>query len=121
MKLCEKIRKLRNNKDWSQVEFSKKLGITPGHVTRLETGKFNPSVEVLKKIAQLFEVSIDYLLDDTLDNEYDVGIKNEPLSDRIKIISSLDPKQQEAIMTIIDSMVKEKKMKEVLTHDLINV
>lgn len=121
MKLYEKIKKLRTQKGLSQAELSKKLGITPGHVTRLETGKFNPSIDVLKNIAILFEVSADYLLDDSLDNEYDIGLKNEPLSERIKTISTLDQKQQDAIITVIDSMIKEKKMKEVLNQNLVNV
>lgn len=117
MKLHEKIKNLRNNKDWSQAELAQKLGLSHGHITRLETGKFNPSTEVLKKISELFDISADFLLDDSTDSEFDIEIKNKPLSERIKLISSLDPKQQEAILTVIDSMVKEKKMKEVLTQN----
>jgi transcriptional regulator with XRE-family HTH domain len=117
MKLHEKIKTFRTQKGLSQAEFAEKIGLSRGHITRLETGKFNPSTDVLKKIAVLFDVSADYLLDDSTDNEYDIDIKNKPLIERIKLISSLDEKQQEAVITIIDSMVKEKKMKEVLTHN----
>jgi transcriptional regulator with XRE-family HTH domain len=116
MKLYEKIKSLRTQKDLSQAELAEKIGLSHGHITRIETGKFNPSTEVLKKIAELFDVSADFLLDDSADNEYDIEVKNKPLAERIKLISSLDDKQQDAIITIIDSMVKEKKMKEVLTQ-----
>lgn len=116
MKLHEKIKNLRTQKGLSQAEFAEKIGLSRGHITRLESGKFNPSTDVLKKIANLFDVSADYLLDDSTDNEYDIDIKNKPLIEKIKLISTLDAKQQEAVITIIDSMVKEKKMKELLTQ-----
>src|SRR5271157_6509836 len=115
MTLHEKIKNLRIKKGLSQAELANEIGLSSGHITRLETGKFNPSTEVLKKLSQIFDISADYLLDDSTDNEYDIDVKNKPLADRIKLVSSLDEKQQEAVITIIDSMVKEKKMKEVLT------
>ena len=118
MELHEKIKTLRTQKGLSQAEFAEKIDLSRGHITRLETGKFNPSTEVLKKIANLFDVSTDFLLDDSSDTPYDIDMKNKPLADRLKLLSSLDEKQQEAIITIIDSMVKEKKMKEVLTNTL---
>ena len=116
MTLHEKIKNLRIKKGLSQAELANEIGLSSGHITRLETGKFNPSTEVLKKLSQIFDISADYLLDDSTDNEYDIDVKNKPLADRIKLVSSLDEKQQEAVITIIDSMVKEKKMKEVLTQ-----
>jgi transcriptional regulator with XRE-family HTH domain len=118
MKLHEKIKSLRVKKGLSQAEMASKIGLSHGHITRLESGKFNPSTEVLKKIADLFDVSTDFMLDDSTNNEYDIDVKNKPLAEKIKLISSLDEKQQEAVITIIDSMVKEKKMKEVLTHSV---
>jgi transcriptional regulator with XRE-family HTH domain len=118
MKLYEKIKTLRNKKGLSQAELADKIDLSHGHITRLETGKFNPSTEVLKKIADLFDVSTDFLLDDSTDNEYDIDVKNRPLAEKIKLISTLDEKQQEAVITIIDSMVKEKRMKDVLTQSV---
>src|SRR4030043_106752 len=47
---------LRNNKGWSQAELADKLSLSHGHITRLETGKFNPSTEVLKKLSLLLDV-----------------------------------------------------------------
>jgi transcriptional regulator with XRE-family HTH domain len=121
MKIYEKIKQLRTSKNLSQAELAEKLDLSHGHITRLETGKFNPSIEVLKKIADLFDVSADYLLNDSIDGIYDTEIQNEPLNNKIKLISTLEPKQQEAIITVIDSMLKEKKMKEVLNQNLVNV
>ena len=121
MKLYEKIKNLRTSKGLSQAELAEKIELSHGHITRLETGKFNPSIEVLKKIADLFDVTTDFLLNENVDNTYDNGIQNEPLSNKIKMISTLEPKQQEAIITIIDSMLKERRMKEVLNQTLINV
>ena len=57
MKLYEKIKSLRNKSGLYQVELADKIGLSHGHITRLETGKFNPSIDVLKKIADLFDVS----------------------------------------------------------------
>ena len=47
---------------WSQVEVAKRLSVSKQTVSNWENENIQPSVEMLVKIAKLFQVSTDYLL-----------------------------------------------------------
>ena len=59
----EKIRYLREDADMTQKEVGQKIGVSDRMVGYYESGEVFPKDEnVLKNIANLFNVSIDYLL-----------------------------------------------------------
>ena len=60
--LGEQIKKLRMNKGMSQVQLADKLNITKQSVSNWENEYIMPSVDMLIKIANFFNVSTDYLL-----------------------------------------------------------
>ena len=55
------LKKLRNNLNLTQKEFAKKFSIEQNTLSQYEAD-FYPSFKVIKKISEIFEVSIDYLL-----------------------------------------------------------
>ena len=61
-----KLRELRAKKGLSQAELAKRLGVTQQAVGRWERDKNLPDNDVLKKISVMFNVSIDYLLDNQI-------------------------------------------------------
>ncbi len=56
------LRSLRKNSGKTQLELSKLLNVQKSTVSMYERGKRTPSPDVLKKYAQIFDVSLDYLL-----------------------------------------------------------
>ena len=60
--LNERIRKLRLERNWSQVDLAKKLNVTKQSVSNWENDNIQPSIEMLVKLAGVFSVSTDYLL-----------------------------------------------------------
>ena len=60
--LGEQIKQLRLNKKLSQVELSQKLSITKQSVSNWENENIMPSIDMLIKISQIFDVTTDYLL-----------------------------------------------------------
>ncbi len=60
--LNERIRKLRLERGWSQVDLAKKINVTKQSVSNWENDNIQPSIEMLVKLAQVFLVSTDYLL-----------------------------------------------------------
>lgn len=46
----------------TQAELAKCLGVTESYISYLESGKREPSIETLKKMSLIMEVSIDELL-----------------------------------------------------------
>lgn len=68
--LGEKIKKYREEKKITQVEVAKVLGVKPATVSKYEAGTLEPNIESLKKLAELFEISVDELL---REDEFDVS------------------------------------------------
>ena len=60
--LGEKIKKYREEKKITQVEVAEILGVKPATISKYEAGTLEPNIESLKKLAELFEVSVDELL-----------------------------------------------------------
>jgi transcriptional regulator with XRE-family HTH domain len=58
----KRIRELRKERDISQEELSKALGVSLSLIGMYETESRKPSYEILNKIADYFNVSADYLL-----------------------------------------------------------
>lgn len=72
--LNERIRELRNSRGISQTQLASKLGVTKQSISNWENDNILPSIEMLVKIANFFEVSTDYLLG--LDNKRTLDVEN---------------------------------------------
>ncbi len=61
LQLGATIRKKRVELSMSQAQLAFELGTDGRHVRRIEKGEINPSYLTVKKIAEIFDVSIDTL------------------------------------------------------------
>lgn len=64
MTFGEKLKEARKGAGYSQEELANKLGVSRSAIAKWETDKGMPDITNIKAIAQLLNVSIDYLLDD---------------------------------------------------------
>lgn len=62
--LSEKIRRLRKDKKLSQSDLAHMVGVTRSAVYYWESGRFQPDRSSLKKIAEAFRTTVDYLLEE---------------------------------------------------------
>lgn len=60
--LGEKIKLYRESKKMTQVEIADLLGVRPATVSKYESGALEPNIESLKKLSEIFDISIDELL-----------------------------------------------------------
>ena len=65
MKFNEKLIKLRKEQGLSQEEFGEKLNVTRQTVSKWELGETTPEMSKLLEIANVFQVSVDELTNDT--------------------------------------------------------
>lgn len=61
--LSDKIKALRLLFNMSQVDLGKKVGVSKQCVSNWENDNVMPSIDMLIKLATLFQTSTDYLLD----------------------------------------------------------
>ncbi|EAC4897285.1 XRE family transcriptional regulator [Listeria monocytogenes] len=87
-----RLKQLRKNNNKTQEDISKILGISRGAYSHIENGRNEPDMETIVKLADIFEVSTDYLL----------GKSNNGLVD--------------IIAAHIDSNATEEDIKEILAY-----
>lgn len=102
MKLGEKIKQLRKSKGISQEELASMLKINRNYLSRIETGKSEPTSSILKHVAEIFSIDLNSLLDITDED------KN---TDKVKYIVDncryLHDKDLEFIVRIMSIMREE--------------
>lgn len=59
--ICTRLKNLRKDLNMSQVEFSKRLGVTNAHISKIEKGGTIPSDALIKLIAKEYEVNEEWL------------------------------------------------------------
>ncbi len=109
MEFRERLKFLRENyyvngKKLTQTQLANILGYGYTAISNYESGRNEPSINDLKKIADFFNVSLDYLLCTTNDPTK-VGEKNE-LYERLCCYTKT---QQEYLLQIIDDIERYKK------------
>ena len=68
--LGENLKLYRENKKMTQTEVAEALGIKSATVSKYESGTIEPNIESLKKLAQLFDISIGELLNE---DDFDIS------------------------------------------------
>ena len=69
MSFGNKVLQLRKEKNWSQTELGKEIKTSAAMVGKYERNEINPSIEVAKKLSETFSVTIDYLINDSGEND----------------------------------------------------
>jgi hypothetical protein len=67
-----------------------------------------PSVEVAKKLADTFDITLDYLVDNT---GRAAEIKDKNMLKRLVEIEALDTEDQKIIVHVLDSLLRDAKAK----------
>lgn len=84
MNFGEKLKRLRTGQKLTQQQLAERLGVAKSVVSYYESGDRYPSYDVLVRIARIFHVTTDYLLDIEKRRILDVSDLSE---DEIAVVS----------------------------------
>ena len=59
VRVKNRLRVLRAERDWSQAELAERLGVSRQTVNAIETEKYDPSLPLAFALARLFELRIE--------------------------------------------------------------
>lgn len=110
MDFSQKIIELRKEKGFTQKSFAEKIGTTDKVVWTYESGKCEPSLSMLKQIAEVLGVSVGYLVG--AEDEFGRVIpKDIPQRDKdlLKAFHKLHPFEQETILIQINALAEKVK------------
>jgi len=105
----QRLLSLRKQKSWSQPELSKKIGTSGAIIGRYERGEITPSIEVAKKLADAFNVTLDYLVGD---KDVPNILQDQTMLRRWQEIDTLESSEQTRILSVMDSLVRDAKARQ---------
>lgn len=87
-----RIRALREDLDLRQIDVSRATGIDQKTLSNYETGKTQPDMDTLIRLADFFHVSLDYLVgrvDISIQNNKDIVSEIEHIQDELDKIKCI--------------------------------
>lgn len=112
MDISKNIKKIRKEKGILQKEAAAAVGLNHSNYNKMENGHREPSVSVLKKLADLFGVPVDFFFDPNPKLPKEVKIADKAANEQLRLITQLDKDDKEVIFKMIDKMLTNKKFKQ---------
>ncbi len=92
-----RLKELRKERNITQAELAKKLKTSQKNISNYENNEENQCIELLNKIADYFDVSIDYLLERQQKNKLDMSNLSETQRNIINIVCQLNEIQSNRV------------------------
>ena len=106
--MLERLKILRKRKNMTQAKLAKLLKIDTSEIGRYENGQRNPNIKNLILLAEIFEVSIEYLLGLTPNPYYFKKTKVIPYKTIIQNLGRLSEREVRIVEKLTDFLVLEK-------------
>ena len=104
-----KILQLRKEKGWSQPELGKAIGTSGAIVGRYERGEITPSIDVARKLADAFEVTVDFLVSERQLPEI---LRDREMLERWKALADVPDADRKRILYMVDGLIRDAKARQ---------
>jgi len=107
--LRRRITEARESKGLNQVQLASSSGVTPAAISQIEKGHRTPSIPVLRRIAKVLGVSLDYLTGKTNQSQLKDMLEDPEVMAFYRGFQSLDPDDKEIIQKQIDFLKSKSR------------
>ena len=118
MNIGANIKKIRKDKGLQQKQVALEIGLDQSNYNKIENSKREPSVDVLNKIANLFGVTVDDILNPDKDVPKEVTVEDKTTLEQVRLIQELDEEDKNVIFRMIDTMLTKKKFKDFFNKNI---
>lgn len=101
----EHLKELRSEKNISQSDLADLISMHSTHISRYERDLTQPTLEVIKKIAEVLSVSSDALIYGSSDQQAKNKIKDTELLTMFNKVQSLDSKDITVIKSLLNAYI----------------
>ena len=114
MTFGEKIRQLRKRKKLTQEQLAELINSHENQIGRYEKDQSVPTAPAIIKLAEVFNVTTDYLL---LENENSLSVKisDSELFDLFQEVDKMDEEKKALVKRIIELVVNEDRIKKMVS------
>ncbi|MBE7169524.1 MAG: helix-turn-helix transcriptional regulator [Williamsia sp.] len=112
MSIAENIKTIREAKNLKQIEVATHIGVDKSAYSKIEKGLRSLSVEELQKMAQLFNMTTDQVINHDGRLPKEVVMEDKTAVEQMRLIQQLDEEDKQTIFKLIDKMLTNKKFKD---------
>lgn len=112
----DNLKTARTVKNISQGRLAELMGIHSTHISRYERNQTIPSVDVVKKLADILEVSADMLIYGSQDEKAKDKIKDTELLNLFTKAQGLDDQDRDTIKSMLKAFIFQKDMQKQLAQ-----
>ena len=118
MAIASRIKQLRQESQWTQAELAEKMGIKQKQISAYERGINSPSTDVLIKLAEVFDVTLDYLAFETKGSMGKLNIQDRELLRRFEMVDTLSEREKNLAKEILDLVILKHRFQELAGAEL---
>tara|TARA_B110000902_G_scaffold249912_1_gene308587 strand:+ start:133 stop:495 length:363 start_codon:yes stop_codon:yes gene_type:complete len=109
MSISSNIRKIREQKGLRQKEVYTFLEIGKSVYSKIENEGREATVQELIKIATLFDMTVDQIINNEDDIPVEITLKDKSILEQNRLFDDLDEDDRKTVFKIVDKMLTTKK------------
>jgi len=115
MSLHERLKHLRQERGWTQADLAGKINVHQKQISTYERGVTMPSTDVMIKLSETFNVTLDYLAFDSQGQTGKINIQDRELLRRFEAIDPLPDGYRKMAKEMLDLLVLKHRFQELAT------
>lgn len=112
MNLANNIKTIREEKGLMQKDVANHIGVDKSTYSKIEKGLREITVVELLKMSQLFNCSIDQIVNNEGQLPREVILEDKSTVEQMRLIQQLEEEDKQIILRLIDKMLTNKKFKD---------
>jgi transcriptional regulator with XRE-family HTH domain len=104
----KKLREAREAKSFSQAELARQIESHHSIIGKYERDEVKPTIDVVKKLAEVLDTTVGYLLGESEDREL---LKDPSMLKRLNDIARFPEQDKKCILYALDAMINNVKLK----------
>jgi len=113
--LGKRIQELRKQTGLTQAQLAEKIGISHTQLTRYESKGVQPPADVLERLANVFDTSIDYLVRGNKSEHVENALKDAELVKEFKKLDQLPEDEKKSILKVVSSLIRDFNARQAYT------
>ncbi len=118
MNLADNIKDIREEKNLKQIEVATHIGVDKSAYSKIEKGLRALTVDELQKMAQLFNMTTDQVINHDGKVPKEVIIEDKTAVEQMRLTQQLDEDDKQTIFKLIDKMLTNKKFKDFFQNNV---
>jgi len=110
--LGKRIQDERKKLNLTQAQLADKVGISHTQMARYEIKEVQPPADVLNRLAGLFDVSIDYLVNGNKSDKVEQTLKDAELIKQFKQLDKLPEEEKKSILKVVSALIRDYNAKQ---------